>query len=282
MIYSNPGFPVYESVIDWVGGKPIPLPLLEEFDFQFSINNSVNSISERTKLLILNSPHNPTGSVLTPECLETIAKLAIKHNFYILSDEIYSHLIYDSNLTSIISFPGMKERTILLDGHSKTYAMTGWRLGYSVSPPAIAEKLDQLMLNSNSCASSFIQIAGIEAIKNSQQFVKEMFGEFQQRRDVILQNLNSIPGIHCLKPTGVFYAFPNVKQLPISCEELVDYLLSEAGVALLPGTAYGKFGDGYLRLSYANSVENTRDSISRIKTAIEKLTYTNDQKSLHE
>ena len=155
VIYPNPGFPVYESVINLVGGKPIPLPLLEELDFQFSIDNLANSISEKTKLLILNSPHNPTGSVLTPEYLEAIAKLAVKHNLYILSDEIYSHLMYDSKFTSIISFPSMKERTILLDGHSKTYAMTGWRLGYSVSPKAIAEKLDQLMLNSNSCACSF-------------------------------------------------------------------------------------------------------------------------------
>ena len=271
VIYPNPGFPVYESVINLVGGKPIPLPLLEELDFQFSMDNLINSISERTKLLILNSPHNPTGSMLTSEYLEAIAKLAVKHNFYILSDEIYSHLVYDSNFSSIISFPGMKERTILLDGHSKTYAMTGWRLGYSVSPKAIAEKLDQLMLNSNSCACSFTQIAAIEAIKNSQEFVKEMFAEFKERRDVIVEGLNSIPGINCRKPAGAFYAFPNVKQLPISCEKLADYLLSEAGVALLPGTAYGKFGDGYLRLSYANSIENIHIGINRIKTAIVKL-----------
>ncbi|NER03395.1 MAG: pyridoxal phosphate-dependent aminotransferase [Okeania sp. SIO3C4] len=270
VIYPNPGFPVYESVINLVGGKPIPLPLLEELDFQFSMDNLINSISERTKLLILNSPHNPTGSVLTPEYLEAIAKLAVKHNFYILSDEIYSHLVYDSNFSSIISFPGMKERTILLDGHSKTYAMTGWRLGYSVSPKAIAEKLDQLMLNSNSCACSFTQIAGIEAIKNSQGFVKEMFTEFKERRDVIVEGLNSIGGINCGKPAGAFYAFPNVKQLSISCEKLADYLLSEAGVALLPGTAYGKFGDGYLRLSYANSIENIREGIRRMKIAVEK------------
>ena len=270
VIYPNPGFPVYESVINLVGGKPIPLPLLEELDFQFSLDNLINSISERTKLLILNSPHNPTGSVLTPEYLEAIAKLAVKHDFYILSDEIYSHLVYDSNFSSIISFPGMKERTILLDGHSKTYAMTGWRLGYSVSPKTIAEKLDQLMLNSNSCACSFTQIAGIEAIQNSQEFVKEMFTEFKERRDVIVEGLNSIGGINCGKPAGAFYAFPNVKQLSISCEKLADYLLSEAGVALLPGTAYGNFGDGYLRLSYANSIENIREGISRIKMAIEK------------
>ncbi|GGA33160.1 pyridoxal phosphate-dependent aminotransferase [Okeania sp. KiyG1] len=270
VIYPNPGFPVYESVINLVGGKSIPLPLLEDLDFQFSLDSLINSISERTKLLILNSPHNPTGSVLTPEYLEAIAKLAVKHNFYILSDEIYSHLVYDSNFSSIISFPGMKERTILLDGHSKTYAMTGWRLGYSVSPKAIAEKLDQLMLNSNSCACSFTQIAGIEAIKNSQGFVKEMFAEFKERRDVIVEGLNSIGGINCGKPAGAFYAFPNVKQLSISCEKLADYLLSEAGVALLPGTAYGNFGDGYLRLSYANSIENIREGIRRIKMAIEK------------
>jgi aspartate/methionine/tyrosine aminotransferase len=271
VIYPNPGFPVYESVINLVGGKPIPLPLLEELDFQFSIDNLVNSISEQTKLLILNSPHNPTGSVLTTEYLEAIAKLAVKHNLYVLSDEIYSHLTYDSKFTSIISFPGMKERTILLDGHSKTYAITGWRLGYSVSPKVIAEKLDQLMLNSNSCACSFTQIAGIEAIKNSQEFVKEMFVQFKQRRDVIVDGLNSIPVVNCRKPAGAFYAFPNVKQLPISCDKLADYLLAEAGVALLPGTAYGKFGDGYLRLSYANSIENIREGISRIKMAIAQL-----------
>ena len=271
VIYPEPGFPVYESVIDFIGGKAEPLPLREEVDFRFRIDDLINAISERTKLLILNSPQNPTGGILTDTDLAAIAELAQKHNFYILTDEVYSRLLYEGTHQSILSLPGMKERTILIDGHSKTYAMTGWRLGYGVAPRAIADKITRLTINSNSCTATFTQIAGIEALTGPQTFVTQMVTEFRKRRDAIVDGLNAIEGISCIKPLGSFYVFPNVTQLPLSCEALADYLMDEVGVALLPGTAFGKFGDGYLRLSYANSLENIEDALHRIKTAIAKL-----------
>ncbi|GAB4184147.1 MAG: pyridoxal phosphate-dependent aminotransferase [Coleofasciculaceae cyanobacterium] len=271
VIYPDPGFPIYESVINFVGAKGIPLPLREEVDFRFHIDDLVEAISERTRLLIINSPQNPTGGLLTKEELEAIAELSNKHDFYVLADEIYSHILYEGNHESIIRFPGMKERTILLDGFSKTYSMTGWRLGYGVVPKPFVEKLVRLMINSNSCTCSFTQIAGIEALKGSQEFVEEMVTEFKRRRDAVVDGLNAIAGISCLKPAGAFYVFPNVKQIPLSCEALADYLLEEAGVALLAGTAFGKFGDGYLRISYANSLENIQEALERIQVAIGKL-----------
>lgn len=271
VIYPEPGFPVYESVIDFIGGKAIALPLREEVDFRFRIEDLVDSITDRTKLLILNSPQNPTGGTLTASDLTAIAELAKQHRFYILTDEVYSRLLYEGTHQSIISLPGMKEQTILIDGHSKTYAMTGWRLGYGVAPREIADKITRLTINSNSCTATFTQIAGIEALTGPQTFVSQMVNEFQKRRDVIVDGLNAINGIKCVKPLGSFYVFPNVTELPLSCEELADYLMDEVGVALLPGTAFGKFGDGYLRLSYANSLENIEDALERIETAIDKL-----------
>ena len=271
VIYPEPGFPVYESVIDFIGGKAIALPLREEVDFRFRIEDLVDSITDRTKLLILNSPQNPTGGTLTATDLTAIAELAQQHRFYILTDEVYSRLLYEGTHQSIISLPGMKEQTILIDGHSKTYAMTGWRLGYGVAPREIADKITRLTINSNSCTATFTQIAGIEALTGPQTFVSQMVNEFQKRRDVIVDGLNAINGIKCVKPLGSFYVFPNVTELPLSCEELADYLMDEVGVALLPGTAFGKFGDGYLRLSYANSLENIEDALERIETAIDKL-----------
>ena len=271
VIYPEPGFPVYESVIDFIGGKAVPLPLREEVDFRFLIEDLVDSITERTKLLILNSPQNPTGGTLTETDLVAIAELARKHNFYILTDEVYSRLLYEGTHQSILSLPGMKEQTILIDGHSKTYAMTGWRLGYGVAPRPIADKITQLTINSNSCTATFTQIAGIEALTGPQTFVTQMVTEFRKRRDVIVEGLNDIEGMSCIKPLGSFYVFPNVTQLPLACEALADYLMDEAEVALLPGTAFGKYGDGYLRLSYANSLENIEEALRRIKTAIEKL-----------
>jgi aspartate/methionine/tyrosine aminotransferase len=268
VIYPDPGFPVYESVINFVGAKAVPLTLREDVDFRFRIDDLVAAISDRTRLLILNFPQNPTGSLLQKEDLAAIASLANKHDFYILSDEIYSRILYEEQHQSIISLPGMKERTILVDGHSKTYAMTGWRLGYGIAPKPVAEKIVQLMINSNSCTCSFTQIAGIEALKGPQDFVVQMVAEFQQRRDAIVDGLNTIEGVRCLKPAGAFYVFPNVKQLPLSCGAIADYLLEEAGVALLPGTAFGKCGDGYLRISYANSLENIYEALERIKVAI--------------
>ena len=270
-IYPEPGFPVYESVIDFIGGKAVPLPLREEVDFRFRIDDLIDAITERTKLLILNSPQNPTGGILTEADLNAIAELARKHNFYILTDEVYSRLLYEGTHQSILSLPGMKEKTILIDGHSKTYAMTGWRLGYGVAPREIADKITRLTINSNSCTATFTQIAGIEALTGPQTFVTQMVSEFKIRRDAIVDGLNAIDGITCIKPLGSFYVFPNVTQLPLSCEALADYLMDEVGVALLPGTAFGKYGDGYLRLSYANSLDNIKDALSRIKFAIAKL-----------
>lgn len=271
VIYPEPGFPVYESVIDFIGGKAIPLPLCEEVDFRFRTEDLIDAITDRTKLLILNSPQNPTGGTLTEADLNAIAELAQKHNFFILTDEVYSRLLYEGTHQSIISIPGLKEQTILIDGHSKTYAMTGWRLGYGIAPREIADKITRLTINSNSCTAAFTQIAGIEALTGPQTFVSQMVAEFKTRRDVIVDGLNAIDGISCVKPLGSFYVFPNVTKLPLSCEDLADYLMDEVGVALLPGTAFGKYGDGYLRLSYANSLENIKDALNRIGTAVAKL-----------
>lgn len=271
VIYPNPGFPIYESVINFVEGKPVPLPLVEEVNFRFRVEDLEARISDRTKLLILNSPQNPTGGVLTREDLSAIANLAQRHNVYVLADEIYSRMLYDTEHFSIASLPGMKDRTILLDGFSKTYAMTGWRLGYAVAPEPIARKFEQLMVNSNSCTASFTQIAGVEALTGSQAVVETMMSEFKQRRDAIVAGLNAIPGITCRTPQGAFYAFANVKSLPMRDSELATYLLEEAGVATLAGSSFGEFGSGYLRLSYANSLQNIQTALERIEQAVKNL-----------
>ncbi len=271
VIYPNPGFPIYESVIDFIDAKAVPLPLREEVGFRFRIEDLEASISDRTKLLIINSPQNPTGGTLAKSDLEAIAELAVKHNFYVLTDEVYSRILYEGIHDSLISLPGMKERTILLEGHSKTYAMTGWRLGYGVAPTELADKITQLTINSNSCTATFTQFAGIEALKGPQDFVHDMVTEFRKRRDAIVDGLNAIEGISCIKPLGAFYVFPNVSQLPLSCQDLSDYLLEDAGVAVLPGTAFGKYGDGYLRLSYANSLENIQEALARMDSAISRI-----------
>lgn len=271
VIYPDPGFPIYESVINFVGAKAVPLPLREDVKFRFHLDDLVNAISDRTRLLILNSPQNPTGGLLQAEDLQAIAELATKNNFYVLSDEIYSRILYEGQHISIIQFPGMKSRTILLDGHSKTYAMTGWRLGYGIFPSHLVEGIVRLMINSNSCTCAFTQMAGMEALQGSQTYVDEMVAEFRRRRDAVVEGLNAINGVHCLKPSGAFYVFPNVKQLPLNCNALADYLLEEAGVAVLAGTAFGKYGDGYLRISYANSLENIQEALRRIREAINKL-----------
>jgi aspartate aminotransferase len=271
VIYPNPGFPIYESMIHFVGAKAVPLPLREEVNFRFHPDDLIDVISERTRLLILNSPQNPTGGLLERSDLEKIAYLAEKHDFYVLADEIYSRILYEGDHESILSLPGMKERTILLDGHSKTYAMTGWRLGYGVVPQPLVEKIVRLMINSNSCTCSFTQIAGMAALKGPQDSVQHMVAEFKHRRDVIVEGLNAIAGIHCLKPAGAFYVFPNVRSLPISSDALADYLLDDAGVAVLAGTSFGKEGDGYIRLSYANSLDNIQEALTRIQLSINKL-----------
>ncbi len=264
VIYPNPGFPIYESMIDFTGATAVPLPLVEEKGFAFSIEDLVARITPRTKLLILNSPANPTGGVIPREDLVEIAKLAVQHDFWVLSDEIYCRLLYEGEHYSIAAEPGMAERTIILDGFSKTYAMTGWRMGYGVMPHSLAPSITKLMVNSNSCTSSFSQRAGLAAITGPQDAVEAMKAEFKQRRDAVVAGLNAIPGVRCELPKGAFYAFPNITGTGLGEREMADRLLAEAGVATLAGTSFGKYGAGYLRLSYANSMENLNEAVRRI------------------
>jgi aspartate/methionine/tyrosine aminotransferase len=264
VIFPDPGFPIYESMVNFVGARAVPLPLRESMDFRFQSEDLRTLVSPQTKLLILNSPQNPTGGVLTPQDLAEIATLAQAYDFYILADEIYARILYEGHHHSIASLPGMQERTILLDGFSKTYAMTGWRLGYAVAPVAIAQKLTQLMINSNSCTCSFNQWAGVAALEGDQTFVAEMVAEFRRRRGAIVTGLNQIPGLSCRWPGGAFYAFVNVSQLPLDDKALADYLLTKAGVAVLPGSSFGAQGKGYLRLSYANSLGNIERALEQM------------------
>lgn len=271
VIYPNPGFPIYESMIKFVGATPVPIPLLMEKDFRFDIEQFKSLVSPKTKLIILNSPHNPTGGVLTKEDLEAIAEVASENDIMVLSDEIYSHCLYEGEFASIAQFPGMQERTIILDGFSKTYAMTGWRLGYGVMPEWLATQVAALMVNSNSCTAAFTQWAGVEALKGPQDEARKMVEAFRQRRDIIVEGLNQIPGFRCLKPKGTFYVFPNIAGTGKGSREMADFLLREAGVACLSGTAFGKYGEGFVRFSYANSVENIRKALERIGEAIARL-----------
>ncbi len=271
VIYPNPGFPIYESAIEFVGGVAVPLTLKEEKDFRFDIAELKSLITSKTKLLIINSPENPTGGILTKEDIHEIAKLAIKHNLLVLSDEIYSRIVYDGfNHYSIASVPGMQERTVILDGFSKTYAMTGWRLGYGIMPEELVKLVTQLQINSVSCTASFTQMAGVEALTGNQDDAENMIEEFKRRRNVIVDGLNSIPGISCLKPQGAFYVFPNITGTGRQSRELSEFLLHEAGVACLSGTAFGKHGEGYLRFSYANSIPNIEQALKQIEQALKK------------
>ncbi len=271
VIYQNPGFPIYESMINFVGAKAVPLPLLEEKGFAFSIDDLKARITPRTKMLVINSPANPTGGIIPREDLKAIAALALAHNFWVLSDEIYCRLQYEGTPASIIAEPGMADRTIILDGFSKTYAMTGWRMGYGVVPPNLAPSIVKLMVNSNSCTAAFTQRAGVAAITGPQDAVDAMRAEFRRRRDAIVAALNAIPGVRCELPKGAFYAFPNVSGTGLSEREIADRLLQEAGVATLAGTAFGEYGAGYLRLSYANSMENLMEATRRIGQFVETL-----------
>jgi aspartate/methionine/tyrosine aminotransferase len=269
VLYPNPGFPIYESVVNFVGAKPVPIPLKEENDFRMDQEYVKEKITKKTKMIILNSPENPTGGVLTREDLKVIADcISNRDDVFVLSDEIYSRIIYEGKHESIASLPGMKDKTILLDGFSKTYAMTGWRLGYGVMRKDIAQKVAQLQTNSNSCTCTFTQIAGIEALKGPQNEPERMDAEFKKRREVIVSGLNAIKGITCKKPRGAFYVFPNITGTGMDCRKLGDYLLNEAGVAVLPGTSFGEYGEGYLRLSFANSVENIKKALDRISQAL--------------
>ena len=269
VLYPNPGFPIYESLINFVEAKPVPIPLLEENDFRLDPEYVKKNITKKTKMIILNYPENPTGGIVTKEDLKTIADcIANRDDVFVLADEIYSRIIYEGKHESIAALPGMKDKTILLDGFSKTYAMTGWRLGYGVMRKDLAQKVARLMTNTNSCTCSFTQIAGIEALKGPQTEPEKMVAEFKKRREVIVSGLNSIKGITCKKPHGAFYVFPNITGTGMDCRKLGDYLLNSAGVAVLPGTSFGKYGEGYLRLSFANSVENIKKALDRISKAL--------------
>jgi len=265
VIYPNPGFPIYESMINYSLGKAIPIPLREERDFSVDVKELASLITDRTKLIILNSPHNPTGGVLTREDIFEVAEAIGDRNILILSDEIYSRLIYEGKHFSIMSVPGFKERTILLDGFSKTYAMTGWRLGYGVMRPDLAVHISRLVINSNSCTASFTQVAGIEALRGDQSSVEKMSAEFKRRRDAFVAGLNKIKGFSCRMPKGAFYAFPNITKTGWPSRKLADALLEQAGVACLTGTAFGEYGEGYLRFSVANSLENLTKALARIE-----------------
>jgi len=268
VIYPNPGFPIYESVINFVGAKPVPIPLREEKGFSFDVDELRTLVNDKTKLIIINSPQNPTGGMLTKKDMKTVAELADKHNAWILSDEVYSKIIYEGKHVSIYDFPEVKDRTILLEGHSKTYAMTGWRLGYGIMPPKMAEAVSRLQTNSNSCTASFTQIAGMEALTGSQSKSRKMVKEFKMRRDLIVDGLNAIPGFKCLKPKGAFYVFPNITGTGFPARPLADRLLDEAGVACLSGTAFGEWGEGHLRFSYANSLDNIQEALKRIRNCL--------------
>jgi len=272
VMYPNPGFPIYESMINFVGAKPVPMPLKEENGFALDTEDTVEKISDKTKMIILNFPENPTGGVLTEENLTSIAdKVRDRDNLLVVSDEVYSRMIYEGKHRSIASLPGMKERTVIIDGFSKTYAMTGWRLGYGVMRKDLAEKIAKLMINSNSCTCAFSQMAGIEALRGPQDEPKRMIEEFRQRREVIVSGLNKIDGISCKKPQATFYVFPNVKGLNFDNRKLPDFLLNNAGVAALSGTAFGAYGEGYLRFSFANSIPNIEKALTQMEEALQTL-----------
>lgn len=272
VIYPNPGFPIYESMINFSGGIPVPIPLLEEKGFELDVEHLLSKISDRTRLIIINSPHNPTGGVISGEALEAIARVAVQRDIPVLADEIYGRLIYEGAHDTIARFPGMMERTIILDGFSKTYAMTGWRLGYGIMPVALAEQVTRLQTNSNSCTATFTQLAGVTALREETADVEAMIARFKQRRDFIVHGLNQIKGFSCAMPKGAFYAFPNIKATGWKSKALADLLLEKAGVACLSGTAFGAYGEGYLRFSYANSRENLGRALERIARLMEEIT----------
>jgi aspartate aminotransferase len=264
VIYPNPGFPIYESMIHYVGGKAVSIHLREERDFSLDVAELADLVTDRTKLIILNSPQNPTGGVMERRDVEQVARIIGDRNILVLSDEIYSRLLFEGEHFSIMSVPGMQERTILLDGFSKTYAMTGWRMGYGVMRPDLAAHITRLATNSTSCTASFTQIAGIEALRGDQSSVDRMCEEFKRRRDLFVAGLNKIKGFSCRMPKGAFYVFPNITKTGRKSKPLADALLEQAGVAALSGTAFGDFGEGYLRFSVANSMENLQQALDRI------------------
>lgn len=269
VIYPNPGFPTYEAMIGVAGGVPVPVPLLEENSFSFDLEKFDKLISKKTRLIILNSPSNPTGGVIPLADLEHIAAQAQRFDAWVMSDEIYARISYDNlPVHSIASLPGMKERTIIVDGFSKTYAMTGWRLGYGIMPAELCERVGLLLTHSLGSTAHFTQFAGIEAVAGPQDMVDKMVEEYQRRRNVIVDGLNAIPGFSCKKPQGAFYAFPNITGTGMTSGRLADLILERAGVALLPGSSFGEFGEGYLRLSYATSIPTIEKGLARIRAVL--------------
>jgi aspartate/methionine/tyrosine aminotransferase len=279
VIYPNPGFPTYEAMIRLAGGVPVPVPLKEENSFSFDLDAFHKLVSKRTKLVILNSPSNPTGGVMPMADLKEIAAVAQKFDFWVMSDEIYSRVAYDgASVPSIASLPGMMDRTIIVDGFSKTYAMTGWRLGYGIMPKGLAQVVQLLLTHSVGCTSNFVQIAGIEALTGPQGQVDAVVAEYQTRRNAIVDGLNAIEGITCRRPQGAFYVFPNIKSFGISSSEMADLILEKAGVAVLPGSSFGEYGEGYLRLTYSNSIKNILRAIQQIGKVLETLPKVNKVK----
>jgi aspartate aminotransferase len=273
VICPDPGYPVYASLVSFVGAVGVPVQLREDRNFRIDLDELASLVTPRTRLLIVNTPQNPTGGVLTKEDVEYIARLAVEHDLLVISDEIYSQLVYDGfEHVSLLSQPGMKERTVLMDGMSKAYAMCGWRLGYGVSPRELAAKMETLMINSSSCAAAFTQMATIEALESpeSERAVTAMVEKFRSRRDLVVDGLNRIPGMRCARPDGAFYAFPNIEATGFHEKELADRLLDEAGVAVLPGTAFGPAGKGYIRLAYTQGEADLAQALERIEDFVEK------------
>jgi aspartate/methionine/tyrosine aminotransferase len=272
VIVPDPGYPIYESLTRFIGATPVPIPIRMELDFRIDLDELASLVTPRTRMLVINSPANPTGGVLTRADLEAIAELAIRHDLVVLADEIYGRILYDGEEhVSIASLPGMAERTIVLDGFSKTFAMTGWRLGYAIVPPSLIQTYGQLIINTISCAPTFVQIGAVEALRGQQDDVAAMVVEFKARRDLVVDGLNAIPGIRCLKPTGAFYAFPDISGTGLTGAELAEKLLHEAGVCVLAGTAFGGVGTQHIRISYANSRENLATALDRIRGVVEPL-----------
>ncbi|HAD81701.1 MAG: aspartate aminotransferase [Candidatus Edwardsbacteria bacterium RifOxyA12_full_54_48] len=266
----DPGFPIYQSMVKFNGGVPVPLPLRESNDFRLDVNELKSKITKKTKLIIINSPHNPTGGILTRDDLKAVADIAVNNNIPVLADEIYDRMIYEGQFESIAQFPGMKDLTIILNGYSKTYAMTGWRVGYGLMPVELVGHMAQLMTNINSCTATFSQIACIEALKGPQDEVTAMMTEFKKRRDFIVDRINRIPKLSCRKPAGAFYIFVNIKQTGMDSRKFTDFLLNDCGICALAGANFGAEGEGYVRFSYANTIENLAEAADRIEKALSR------------
>ncbi|HZC32534.1 MAG TPA: pyridoxal phosphate-dependent aminotransferase [Candidatus Bathyarchaeia archaeon] len=272
VIVPDPGYPIYESITRFIGATPVPIPIRMELDFRIDLDELASLVTPRTRMLVINSPANPTGGVLTRADLEAIAELAIRHDLVVLADEIYGRILYDGEEhVSIASLPGMAERTIVLDGFSKTFAMTGWRLGYAIVPPSLIQTYGQLIINTISCAPTFAQVGAVEALRGPQGPIDDMVVEFRARRDLVVAGLNDIPGIRCLLPKGAFYAFPEISGTGLTGAEMANRLLNEVDVCVLAGTAFGGIGTNHIRISYANSRENLTKALGRIRGFVDGL-----------